>query len=107
VIWLTPAGTEDEGGVPQPAYLNFDTTLLGPPHGNEMQARARPDVTTVLHSGMSATDCLCVAMFLPFPSLNIVPEGVATAISLAQRDSSLGPGGTEQVPCRDYGNDLF
>ena len=37
IVWLTPAGTEDEGGVKQPAYLNFDTALLGPPHGNEMQ----------------------------------------------------------------------
>ncbi|BDA47657.1 hypothetical protein COCOBI_10-5080 [Coccomyxa sp. Obi] len=36
VVWLTPAGTEDEGGVKQPAYLNFDTALLSPPHGNQM-----------------------------------------------------------------------
>ncbi len=40
IVWLTPAGTEDEGGVKQPAYLNFDTALLGPPHGNQMQVRA-------------------------------------------------------------------
>ncbi len=31
VVYLTPAGTRDEGGVIQPAYLNFDATLLGPP----------------------------------------------------------------------------
>lgn len=37
IVWLTPAGTTDEGGVEQPAYLNFDTGLLGPPHGNKMQ----------------------------------------------------------------------
>ena len=34
---MTPAGTVDEGGVVQPAYLNFDVSLLGPPSGNEMQ----------------------------------------------------------------------
>ena len=39
VIWLTPAGTVDEGGLTQPAYLNFDTALLGPPTGHEMQAK--------------------------------------------------------------------
>lgn len=37
IVWLTPAGTEDEGGFKQPAYLNYETGLLGPPHGNEMQ----------------------------------------------------------------------
>lgn len=37
VVWVTPAGTVDEGGKPQPAYLNFDVALLGPPAGNEMQ----------------------------------------------------------------------
>ncbi len=31
IVYLTPAGTRDEGGVPQPAYLNFDAALLGPP----------------------------------------------------------------------------
>ncbi|BDA51510.1 hypothetical protein COCOBI_19-0650 [Coccomyxa sp. Obi] len=31
IISLTPAGTRDEGGVLQPAYLNFDVALLGPP----------------------------------------------------------------------------
>ncbi len=34
---MTPAGTVDEGGKEQPAYLNFDVALLGPPAGNEMQ----------------------------------------------------------------------
>ena len=38
-IWLTPAGTVDEGGVEQPAYLNFDVALLGPPAGNQMEVR--------------------------------------------------------------------
>lgn len=34
VVFLTPAGTRDEGGAIQPAYLNFDAALLGPPaHG--------------------------------------------------------------------------
>ena len=32
-VYLTPAGTLDEGGVRQPAYLNFDAALLGPPAG--------------------------------------------------------------------------
>lgn len=36
-MWLTPAGTVDEGGKEQPAYLNFDVALLGPPSGSEMQ----------------------------------------------------------------------
>ncbi|CAL8463174.1 g2708 [Coccomyxa elongata] len=31
VIFKTHAGTRDEGGVLQPAYLNFDAALLGPP----------------------------------------------------------------------------
>ena len=37
VIWLTPAGTVDNGGMKQPAYLNFELSLLGPPGANEMQ----------------------------------------------------------------------
>ena len=37
VIWLTPAGTVDDGGLEQPAYLNFDVALLGPPSGNQME----------------------------------------------------------------------
>ena len=40
-VWLTPAGTVDDGGVKQPAYINFDVSLLSPPAGNEMQVRAR------------------------------------------------------------------
>ena len=39
VIWLTPAGTVDDGGKIQPAYLNFDVALLGPPSGNKMEVR--------------------------------------------------------------------
>lgn len=31
VVFKTHAGTRDEGGVLQPAYLNFDAALLGPP----------------------------------------------------------------------------
>ncbi|EIE23708.1 hypothetical protein COCSUDRAFT_47405 [Coccomyxa subellipsoidea C-169] len=37
IVWVTPAGTVDEGGKEQPAYLNFDVALLGPPAGSEMQ----------------------------------------------------------------------
>lgn len=40
-VFLTPAGTRDEGGVIQPAYLNFDVVLLGPP-ANDMTVHA-PD----------------------------------------------------------------
>ncbi len=36
-MWVTPAGTVDEGGKEQPAYLNFDVALMGPPANNEMQ----------------------------------------------------------------------
>ena len=31
MLWMTPAGTLDEGGVPQPAYLNFRQRLLHEP----------------------------------------------------------------------------
>ncbi len=41
-IWLAPAGTVDNGGVEQPAYLNFDMALLGPPAGNQMEVRVPP-----------------------------------------------------------------
>ena len=37
LVWVTPAGTVDDGGVEQPAYLNFDIALLGPPFGNQME----------------------------------------------------------------------
>lgn len=30
-VFVTPAGTKDEGGMVQPAYLNFNAQLLGPP----------------------------------------------------------------------------
>ena len=33
MVFLTHAGTLDEGGVVQPAYLNIDALLLGPPAG--------------------------------------------------------------------------
>ena len=39
VAYLTPAGTLDEGGVVQPAYINFDADLLSPPAG-AMKVRA-------------------------------------------------------------------
>ena len=32
-------GTMDEGGLKQPAYLNFELSLLGPPASNEMKVR--------------------------------------------------------------------
>ncbi len=50
VVWLTPAGTLDDGGVKQPAYLNFEVSLLGPPAGNEMKVgpfRQRPPEMTI------------------------------------------------------------
>lgn len=37
VVFQTPAGTR-EGGVLQPAYLNFDAALLEPP-ANELKVR--------------------------------------------------------------------
>ena len=49
LVWVTPAGTMDEGGVEQPAYLNFDTTLLAAPLGNEMSVRA-PCLPTLVHT---------------------------------------------------------
>lgn len=33
VAFVTPAGTRDEGGVEQPAYINFEAELLAPPTG--------------------------------------------------------------------------
>ncbi len=41
VFWMTPAGTLDEGGVPQPAYLNFRQHLLQDPASPE-SFKARP-----------------------------------------------------------------
>ena len=35
VFWMTPAGTLDEGGMPQPAYLNFRQHLLKDPASPE------------------------------------------------------------------------
>ena len=46
VIWLTPAGTVDDGGLEQPAYLNFDVALLSPPSGNQMEVSCCPDHIT-------------------------------------------------------------
>ena len=56
LVWVTPAGTVDEGGVEQPAYLNFDIALLGPPSGNQME---------VSHpcSPRLNPNCLCCALF--------------------------------------------
>lgn len=34
IISVTRAGGLDFGGVPQPGYLNFDASLLGPPAGD-------------------------------------------------------------------------
>jgi hypothetical protein len=36
-IWLTPAGTRDEGGKVQPAYLNFDVALIATPAHNTLE----------------------------------------------------------------------
>ena len=40
-VWSVPNGTVDSQGVAQPAYLNFNLTLLAPPAG---------DVAEVCHS---------------------------------------------------------
>ena len=53
VIWVTPAGTMDDGGLVQPAYLNFDAALLGPPASHEMQAS--PHYIALLHCLVSGT----------------------------------------------------
>lgn len=45
LIWLTPAGTVDDGGKEQPAYLNFDVSLLGPPSGNHMEVGCHLTIT--------------------------------------------------------------
>ena len=42
MLWMTPAGTLDEGGLPQPAYLNFRQGLLREPaDADSFKARAR------------------------------------------------------------------
>ena len=42
MLWMTPAGTLDEGGVPQPAYLNFRQRLLHEPaDADSFKARKR------------------------------------------------------------------
>ena len=62
LIWVTPAGTVDEGGVEQPSYLNFDTTLLAAPLGNEMQVCT---LKTEMH--IFPHECLLLPCFpLPF-----------------------------------------
>ena len=48
LVWLTPAGTVDDGGKEQPAYLNFDVVLLGPPAGNDMQGIVGETYTRML-----------------------------------------------------------
>lgn len=42
MAWVTPAGTRDEGGKVQPAYLNFDLTLLSTPAHNTLEVRTDP-----------------------------------------------------------------
>lgn len=49
IIWLTPAGTQDEGGVEQPAYLNFDVVLMSPPAGSEMQVKGDVKIICCMH----------------------------------------------------------
>ena len=59
LVWVTPAGTFDEGGVEQPSYLNFDTTLLGAPLGNEMQVK--PPCALSLHHVTLTPRSACTA----------------------------------------------
>lgn len=40
-IWSVPAGVLDEGGMPQPAYINFQLKLLASPKGDEAQVGLR------------------------------------------------------------------
>lgn len=37
MVWSVPPGLLDDGGKPQPAYLNFRTALLSPPVGDDAQ----------------------------------------------------------------------
>ena len=46
-VFVTPAGTRDAGGVLQPAYLNFDAQLLGPPAPG-MKVCAAPCITPLM-----------------------------------------------------------
>ena len=69
VIWLTPAGTMDDGGLKQPAYLNFELSLLGPPSGNEMRVRL--------------SDLLCCAM-QPVPGIVTTTPAWGPPSSLAE-----------------------
>ncbi|KAK9905758.1 hypothetical protein WJX75_005871 [Coccomyxa subellipsoidea] len=56
LVWVTPAGTMDEGGVEQPAYLNFDTTLLSAPLGNEMSGIVGETYERLLAGADKVTD---------------------------------------------------
>lgn len=56
LMWVTPAGTVDEGGVMQPSYLNFDTTLLAAPLGNEMSVRIISTPHCIFPHNYSAVD---------------------------------------------------
>ena len=64
LIWLTPAGTVDDGGKEQPAYLNFDVSLLGPPSGNHMEvsrylSSILRSILFCVHIGQHEPQCLC------------------------------------------------
>ena len=75
-VWLTPAGTVDEGGVEQPAYLNFDAALLGRPSNNKME------VGSLCHC-LQAWSCrmLLSPAATPCPSLAQCPGWVKTNIA--------------------------
>lgn len=54
-MWAVPPGLVDEGGKPQPAYLNFKTALLSSPVGDTAQA-------SFLTNTSSSLPVLCTAV---------------------------------------------
>lgn len=57
VVFVTPAGTRNEGGIEQPAYLNFDAELLSPPAG-AMKVRQ------LTHVAVQASPCFRASLLL-------------------------------------------
>ena len=60
LCWVTPAGTRDEGGKVQPAYLNFALALLATPAHGVMEVRLS---STCLHQHLSALRAWAVPDF--------------------------------------------
>ena len=68
LVWLTPAAIVDEGGQrqTQPAYLNFDISIEGPPSGNRMQV-GYDSLCVFERSSLLHSCCLLHILHLQYP----------------------------------------